>query len=146
MIKQFLFKLQKKLDTRKIVKDYRKSKYTPWQPEEERIGRIIAIDTSYKITEVELEVLRQGNKKLYIQHINQNKNLKIRKKLDRVLNDTEIERINEVLDNMYFEETNCNLYLVTCINLRNMRGFNDIKNTIEIFKRRAEIVKGIIWS
>ena len=93
-----------------------------------------------------MEVLRQGNKKLYIQHINQNKNLKIRKKLDRVLNDTEIERINEVLDNMYFEETNCNLYLVTCINLRNMRGFNDIKNTIEIFKRRAEIVKGIIWS
>ena len=72
--------------------------------------------------------------------------MKIKKKLDRVLNDTEISRANEVLNNIYFEENDGKLYFVTYIELCEMCGFDNIKNSIEVFKRKAGIVQGIIWS
>ncbi|MDR2879723.1 MAG: hypothetical protein LBV03_07415 [Fusobacteriales bacterium] len=100
----------------------------------------------YEISEVEMEVLKQGNRKLYIQHLKNYRVLKIKKKLDRVLNDTEIQRINEVLNNIYFEEVDGKLYFFTYINLYSVKGFDSIKNSIEVFKRKAGIVQGILWS
>lgn len=142
MIKQFLLKLQQN----KKRKQLREWLQTEQELKKRGSARVMVLDYSYKITEVELEVLKQGNKKLYIQHLKREGALKIKKKLDRVLNDTEISRTNEVLNNIYLEENDGKLYFVTYIELREMRGFDNIKNSIEVFKRKAGIVQGIIWS
>ena len=94
---------------------------------------------------MELEVLRQGNKKLYIQYLKRDRTLKIKKKLDKVLNDTEIERANEIFGNIYFEESEGKLYIFTYINLNSVSGFDRIKNSIEIFKRKSLIIQGFVW-
>ena len=141
MIKEFLLKLQKKKKKKSLI-GFGVPEYE-LKTEEVTIRML---DFPYRISEIELEVLRQGNKKLYIQHLKREGVLKIKKKLDRVLNDTEISRANEVLNNIYFEENDGKLYFVTYIELREMRGFDHIKNSIEVFKRKAGIVQGIIWS
>ena len=139
MIKRFLLKLQER-------KKLKKLQQIEQELRKRGVARVMVLDYSYKITEVELEVLKQGNKNFYIQHLKKEGVLKIKKKLNRVLNDTEISRANEVLNNIYFEENDGKLYFVTYIELREMRGFDHIKNSIEVFKRKAGIVQGIIWS
>ena len=141
MIKEFLLKLQKKKKKKSLI-GFGVPEYE-LKTEEVTIRML---DFPYRISEIELEVLRQGNKKLYIQHLKREGVLKIKKKLDRVLNDTEISRANEVLNNIYLEENDGKLYFVTYIELREMRGFDNIKNSIEVFKRKAGIVQAIIWS
>ncbi len=141
MMKQFLSKLSKG-NLRKCL--------IGWEPVEGELKEgetipIIMLDTSYKISEVELEVLRQGNKKLYIQYLKRDRTLKIKKKLDKVLNDTEIERANEIFGNIYFEENEGKLYIFTYINLNSVSGFDRIKNSIEIFKRKSLIIQGFVW-
>ena len=142
MIKQFLLKLQQN----KKRKQLREWLQTEQELKKRGSARVMVLDYSYKITEVELEVLKQGNKNFYIQHLKKEGVLKIKKKLNRVLNDTEISRVNEVLNNIYLEENDGKLYFVTYIELREMCGFDNIKNSIEVFKRKAGIVQGIIWS
>ena len=139
MIKGFLLKLQQR-------KKLRKLQQIEQELRKREMARMEILDTFYEITEVELEVLRQGNKKLYIQYLKRDRTLKIKKKLDRVLNNTEINRLNEVLSNIYLEETDGKLYFVTYISLRKICGFDHMKNSIEVFKRKAGIVQGIIWS
>ena len=138
MIKQFLF-------NRKAKKHVRGYRTTEWKSNEGEQIPVILLDTSYKISEVELEVLRQGNKKLYIQYLKRDRTLKIKKKLDKVLNDTEIERANEIFGNIYFEESEGKLYIFTYINLNSVSGFDRIKNSIEIFKRKSLIIQGFVW-
>ncbi|MCP1226150.1 hypothetical protein [Sebaldella sp. S0638] len=141
MIKEFLLKLQKRKKKKSLI---------GFGAKKCELNRsevpVVMLDFPYKISEVALEVLRQGNKKLYIQHLKREGVLKIKKKLDRVLNDIEISRANEVLNNIYLEENEGKLYFVTYIELCEMRGFDHIKNSIEVFKRKAGIVQGIIWS
>ena len=141
MIKKILLKLQKGKKKRSLIS----FGATKCELNTDEVP-VVMLDFPYKISEVALEVLRQGNKKLYIQHLKREGVLKIKKKLDRVLNDTEISRANEVLNNIYFEENDGKLYFVTYIELREMCGFDNIKNSIEVFKRKAGIVQGIIWS
>lgn len=141
MIKKILLKLQKEKKKKSLI-----GFGTPECELKTEEVTIRMLDFPYRISEIELEVLRQGNKKLYIQHLKREGVLKIKKKLDRVLNDTEISRANEVLNNIYLEENDGKLYFVTYIELREMRGFDNIKNSIEVFKRKAGIVQAIIWS
>ena len=141
MIKQFLLKLQQN----KKRKQLRKWLQTEQELKKREAVSVMALDYSYKITEVELEVLKQGNKKLYIQHLKREGVLKIKKKLDKVFNDTEIARANEIFGNIYFEENEGKLYILTRINLETMSGFDETKNAIEIFKRKSGIIEGFIW-
>ena len=141
MIKQFLLKLQQN----KKRKQLREWLQTEQELKKREAARVMVLDYSYKITEVELEVLKQGNKKLYIQHLKRERVLKIKKKLDKVFNDTEIARANEIFGNIYFEENKGKLYILTRINLETMSGFDETKNAIEIFKRKSGIIEGFIW-
>ena len=141
MIKQFLFKLQQRKE-KKQVKGWL---HVERKLQERAAASVMVLDYSYKITEVELEVLKHGNKKLYIQHLKRERVLKIKKKLDKVFNDTEIARANEIFGNIYFEENEGKLYILTRINLEAMSGFDETKNAIEIFKRKSGIIEGFIW-
>ena len=140
MIKKILLKLQKEKKKKSLI-----GFGTPECELKTEEVTIRMLDFPYRISEIELEVLRQGNKKLYIQHLKREGVLKIKKKLDRVLNDTEISRVNEIFGNIYFEENEGKLYILTRINLEAMLGFDETKNAIEIFKRKSGIIEGFVW-
>ena len=140
MIKEFLLKLQKRKKKKSLI-GFGATKCELNRSE----VPVVMLDFPYKITEVELEVLKQGNKNFYIQHLKKEGVLKIKKKLNRVLNDTEISRVNEIFGNIYFEENEGKLYILTRINLEAMSGFDETKNAIEIFKRKSGIIEGFVW-
>ena len=140
MIKEFLSKLQKRKKKKSLI-GFGATKCELNRSE----VPVVMLDFPYKITEVELEVLKQGNKNFYIQHLKKEGVLKIKKKLNRVLNDTEISRVNEIFGNIYFEENEGKLYILTRINLEAMSGFDETKNAIEIFKRKSGIIEGFVW-
>ena len=107
---------------------------------------ILSFPACYSITEVELEVLRQGNKDIQIQGKAGDTTLKLKKRVDRVLYQRELENANAILGDVKFEEVNGKLYLISFIDLPVKKSFLDIKEAIEDFKRKGLIVKETFWN
>ena len=113
---------------------------------EEFVGGIFTIACYYQITEVELEVLRQGNKDIQIQGRAGDTTLKLKKRVDRVLYKRELENANAILGDVKFEEVNGKLYLISFVDLPLKKSFLDVKEAVEDFKRKNLIVKEIFWN
>ena len=113
---------------------------------EEFVGGIFTIACYYQITEVELEVLRQGNKDIQIHGKAGDTTLKLKKRVDRVLYKRELENANAILGDVKFEEVNGKLYLISFIDLPLKKSFLDVKEAVEDFKRKNLIVKEIFWN
>lgn len=113
---------------------------------EEFVGGIFTIACYYQITEVELEVLRQGNKDIQIHGKAGDTTLKLKKRVDRVLYSRELENANAILGEVKFEEVNGKLYLISFIDLPVKKSFLDVKEAIENFKRKGLIIKDLYWS
>ena len=84
---------------------------------EKFVGGIFTIACYYQITEVELEVLRQGNKDIQIQGRAGDTTLKLKKRVDRALYKRELENANAILGGVRFEEVNGKLYLISFVDL-----------------------------
>ncbi len=113
---------------------------------EEFVGGIFTIACYYQITEVELEVLRQGNKDIQIHGKAGDTTLKLKKRVDRVLYKRELENANAILGDVKFEEVNEKLYLISFVDLPVKKSFLDVKEAVEDFKRKNLIVKEIFWN
>ena len=113
---------------------------------EKFVGGIFTIACYYQITEVELEVLRQGNKDIQIQGRAGDTTLKLKKRVDRVLYKRELENVNAILGDVKFEEVNGKLYLIRFVDLPVKKSFLDVKEAIEDFKRKGLIIKDLYWS
>ena len=113
---------------------------------EEFVGGIFTIACYYQITEVELEVLRQGNKDIQIHGKAGDTTLKLKKRVDRVLYKRELENANAILGDVKFEEVNGKLYLIRFVDLPVKKSFLDVKEAIEDFKRKGLIIKDLYWS
>ena len=113
---------------------------------EEFVGGIFTIACYYQITEVELEVLRQGNKDIQIHGKAGDTTLKLKKRVDRVLYKRELENVNAILGDVKFEEVNGKLYLIRFVDLPVKKSFLDVKEAIEDFKRKGLIIKDLYWS
>ena len=113
---------------------------------EEFVGGIFTIACYYQITEVELEVLRQGNKDIQIHGKAGATTLKLKKRVDRVLYSRELENANAILGEVKFEEVNGKLYLISFIDLPLKKSFLDVKEAIEDFKRKGLIIKDLYWN
>ena len=113
---------------------------------EKFVGGIFTIACYYQITEVELEVLRQGNKDIQIHGKAGDTTLKLKKRVDRVLYKRELENVNAILGDVKFEEVNGKLYLIRFVDLPVKKSFLDVKEAIEDFKRKGLIIKDLYWS
>ena len=113
---------------------------------EKFVGGIFTIACYYQITEVELEVLRQGNKDIQIHGKAGDTTLKLKKRVDRVLYKRELENANAILGDVKFEEVNGKLYLISFVDLPLKKSFLDVKEAIEDFKRKGLIIKDLYWS
>ena len=113
---------------------------------EKFVGGIFTIACYYQITEVELEVLRQGNKDIQIQGRAGDTTLKLKKRVDRVLYKRELENANAILGDVKFEEVNGKLYLISFVDLPLKKSFLDVKEAIEDFKRKGLIIKDLYWN
>ena len=113
---------------------------------EKFVGGIFTIACYYQITEVELEVLRQGNKDIQIHGKAGDTTLKLKKRVDRVLYKRELENVNAILGDVKFEEVNGKLYLIRFVDLKVKKSFLDVKEAIEDFKRKGLIIKDLYWS
>ena len=113
---------------------------------EKFVGGIFTIACYYQITEVELEVLRLGNKDIQIHGKAGDTTLKLKKKVDRALYKRELENANAILGDIKFEEVNGKLYLISFIDLPLKKSFLDVKEAVEDFKRKNLIVKEIFWN
>ena len=78
---------------------------------------ILSFPVCYSITEVELEVLRQGNKDIQIHGKAGDTTLKLKKRVDRALYKRELENANAILGGVRFEEVNGKLYLISFVDL-----------------------------
>ena len=107
---------------------------------------ILSFPVCYSITEVELEVLRQGNKDIQIHGKAGDTTLKLKKRVDRVLYKRELENVNAILGDVKFEEVNGKLYLIRFVDLPVKKSFLDVKEAIEDFKRKGLIIKDLYWS
>ena len=113
---------------------------------EKFVGGIFTIACYYQITEVELEVLRQGNKDIQIHGKAGDTTLKLKKRVDRVLYKRELENANAILGDVKFEEVNEKLYLISFVDLPVKKSFLDVKEAVEDFKRKGLIIKDLYWS
>ena len=113
---------------------------------EKFVGGIFTIACYYQITEVELEVLRQGNEDIQIHGKAGDTTLKLKKRVDRVLYKRELENANAILGDVKFEEVNDKLYLISFVDLPVKKSFLDVKEAVEDFKRKNLIVKEIFWN
>ena len=113
---------------------------------EKFVGGIFTIACYYQITEVELEVLRLGNKDIQIHGKAGDTTLKLKKRVDRVLYKRELENANAILGDVKFEEVNGKLYLIRFVDLPVKKSFLDVKEAIEDFKRKGLIIKDLYWS
>ena len=113
---------------------------------EKFVGGIFTIACYYQITEVELEVLRQGNKDIQIHGKAGDTTLKLKKRVDRVLYKRDLENVNAILGDVKFEEVNGKLYLIRFVDLPVKKSFLDVKEAIEDFKRKGLIIKDLYWS
>lgn len=104
------------------------------------------IFTGYKISEVELEVLRQGNRSIQILGNERYSNLVLKKKVNCFLEDRRINVINEALGEIKFEIINGKLYLFENVDMFFIRSFTELKERIEDFKRKYQIIKDIIFN
>ena len=113
---------------------------------EKFVGGIFTIACYYQITEVELEVLRQGNKDIQIHGKAGDTTLKLKKRVDRVLYKRELENANAILGDVKFEEVNEKLYLISFVDLPVKKSFLDVKEAVEKKKKKNLIVKEIFWN
>ena len=107
---------------------------------------LVGFPVYYRISEVELEVLRQGNKDIQIHGKAGDTTLKLKKRVDRVLYKRELENANAILGDVKFEEVNGKLYLISFVDLPVKKSFLDVKEAVEDFKRKNLIVKEIFWN